>query len=139
MLLMIPLAAMIADRFGRKVMLMSAMIGLLLLSYPLLWLMHHDANGLIFLGQLGFAVLISMIFGSYPTMMVDMFAPRLRVSTISIGYNLCLGIFGGTTPMVAAYLIARTHVDLSPAFYLMGAAIVSLLVLRTIKEPVHSN
>ncbi len=139
MLLMIPLAAMIADRFGRKIMLMSAMIGILLLSYPLLWLMHHDSDGMIFLGQLGFAFLISMIFGSYPTMMVDMVAPRLRVSTISIGYNLCLGIFGGTTPMVAAYLIARTHVDLSPAFYLMGAAIVSLLVLKTIKEPIHSD
>ncbi|PCJ61645.1 MAG: MFS transporter [Rhodospirillaceae bacterium] len=136
MLLMIPLAALMADRFGRKVVLMSAMIGIVLFSYPLFWLMHHGADGMTFLGQFGFALLISMIFGSYPTMMVDMVAPRLRVSTISIGYNLSLGILGGTTPMVAAYLVARTHVDLSPAFYLMGAAIVSLLVLRTIKETV---
>jgi len=136
MLLMIPLAALMADRFGRKVVLMSAMIGIVLFSYPLFWLMHHGSDGMTFLGQFGFAFLISMIFGSYPTMMVDMVAPRLRVSTISIGYNLSLGILGGTTPMVAAYLVARTHVDLSPAFYLMGAALVSLLVLITIKGTV---
>ncbi len=134
MLLMIPLAAWLADRIGRKPVITTGMIGLLLFSYPLFWLMHHDADHLIFMGQFGFAILISMIMGTYPAMMVEMVPPRVRVSTISIGYNLCLGILGGTTPMVAAYLIVRTHEDLSPAFYLMAAAVLSLLVLRTIKE-----
>jgi len=139
MLVLIPLAALLADRVGRKPILLAAMAGLILFSYPLFSLMHHHVDAMIFLGQFGFAVLISMIMGTYPTLMAEMAAPRLRVSTISIGYNLCLGLLGGTTPMVAAYLVARTHADLSPAFYLMGAAIVSLLTLLTIKETVGTG
>ncbi|MDP7044363.1 MAG: MFS transporter, partial [Alphaproteobacteria bacterium] len=69
--------------------------------------------------------------------MVEMVPKRVRVSTMSIGYNLCLGLVGGTTPMVATYLIARTHVDLAPAFYLMAAAVLSLLVVLKMKETAH--
>jgi hypothetical protein len=36
--------------------------------------------------------------------------------------------------MVTAYLIARSHDDLSPAFYLMAAAAVSLMVTMSLRE-----
>jgi len=133
-LVLIPLVALLSDRVGRKPLLTAAMLGILLLSYPLFSLMHHDDVTMIFLGQLGFVVLMSLLSGVIPVTMVEMVAPRVRVSALSIGYNLCLAIFGGTTPMVAVFLIARTHDDLSPAFYLMATALVSLAVLFTIPE-----
>jgi hypothetical protein len=36
--------------------------------------------------------------------------------------------------MIAAYLIARTHNDVAPAYYLMATAVVSIGVLLTIPE-----
>jgi hypothetical protein len=36
--------------------------------------------------------------------------------------------------MVAIYLIERSHNDLPPAFYLMGAAAISLAVTLTLQE-----
>jgi len=36
--------------------------------------------------------------------------------------------------MVTAYLIARSHDDLSPAFYLMAAAAVSFFVILRLRE-----
>lgn len=139
MLVLIPLAALLADRIGRKPMLYAGMGGILLFAYPLFSLMHHDNGAMVFLGQSGFAVLVSVIFGTYPVMMVEMVAPRVRVSALSIGYNLCLGVFGGTTPLIATYLIARTGDDLSPALYLMATAAVSLAVLTTIRETVGKD
>jgi len=134
LLVMIPMMGRLSDRVGRKPMLLSAVTGLLVLSYPLMWLMHHDQTSMVLAGQLGFAVLIGLIFGAYPAAMVEMVPKRVRVSAMSIGYNLCLGLVGGTTPLVSTYLISRTHVDLSPAFYLMAAAAVSLLVILKMKE-----
>jgi len=135
-LLFIPLAALLADRFGRKPLLITGITGLLLLTYPLFALMHHGDSGMVFLGQFGFVVVTSLIFGAYPATMVEMVSPRVRVTALSISYNFCIGLFGGTTPLVCAYLIARTHNDLSPAFYLMAMAAISLSVLFTIKESV---
>ena len=134
LLLFIPPAATLADHLGRKPMLISGTIGVLLFAYPLFSLMHHDDSLPVFLGQFGFVILMSMILGTYPAVIAEMLPSGVRVSAISIGYNLCLAIFGGTTPLVCAYLIARTGDDLSPAFYLMATAVVSLVVLLTIPE-----
>ena len=138
-LLFIPLAALLADRFGCKLLLITGITGLLLLTYPLFALMHHGDSGMVFLGQFGFVVVISLIFGAYPATMVEMVSPRVRVSALSISYNFCIGLFGGTTPLVCAYLITRTHNDLAPAFYLIAMAAISLSVLLTIKETAGRN
>jgi MHS family proline/betaine transporter-like MFS transporter len=66
--------------------------------------------------------------------MVEAFPSEVRCSALSIGYNLCLGLIGGTTPMVTTYLIERTHDDLSPAYFMMAAAAVSLAVVVTLPE-----
>ena len=137
LLVIIPLIGRLSDRVGRKPIMLTGAIGLLVLSYPLMWLMHHDQTSMVLAGQMGFAVLIGLMLGTFPAAMVEMVPKRVRVSTMSIGYNLCLGLIGGTTPLVATYLISRTHVDLFPAFYLMAAAAVSLLVILKIKETAH--
>lgn len=138
LLLMIPVAGGLSDRLGRKPLLLAAAVGLLVGSWPLFWLMHHPNFGLQLLSQSGFAVLIGLFVGTSPATMVETFPARVRCTALSLGYNLCLGILGGTTPMVATYLIARSHDDLSPAFYLMAAAAVSLGVILNLRETAYS-
>jgi MHS family proline/betaine transporter-like MFS transporter len=41
---------------------------------------------------------------------------------LSVAYNLGLAMLGGTTPLVAAWLVARTGHPLAPAVYLTVAA-----------------
>jgi MFS transporter, MHS family, proline/betaine transporter len=38
--------------------------------------------------------------------MAEAFPAQVRVSGVSIAYNLALGMLGGTTPIVVTYLIA---------------------------------
>ena len=61
--------------------------------------------------------------------------PGVRCSAVSTSYNVVLGIFGGTAPIVATYLIQRTHDDLSPAYYIMAAAVISAVAISTMKRP----
>jgi MHS family proline/betaine transporter-like MFS transporter len=59
---------------------------------------------------------------------------NVRVSAFSISYSMCLALFGGTTPLVAAYLLERTADDYSPVWYLIGLSVVSLIAVISIPE-----
>jgi len=119
-------AGTLSDRVGRKPLLVGSALGTLALAWPLFWLMHQPVVSLMLMGQLGFAVLIGLFSGGLPAAMVEVLPARVRVSAVSIAYNLSLGVLGGTTPMAATYLLAWSHDALAPAYYLMAAAVVSL-------------
>lgn len=50
-------------------------------------------------------------------------------SCSAIGYTLAYVLFGGTAPFVATGLVAGFGTPLAPAFYLMGVAVVSAVVV----------
>ena len=58
----------------------------------------------------------------------------MRCTAVALGYNLSLGVIGGLTPLVATWLVHRTHNDLSPAFMVMIAAAISFLSIRQFTE-----
>jgi MHS family proline/betaine transporter-like MFS transporter len=138
LLLVMPAAGVFSDRIGRKPVLLGAALGTLVLAWPLFWLMHHPVLSLMLVGQLGFAVLLGLFIGVIPTTMAEAFPARVRVTGVSIAYNMALALLGGTTPMVVTYLLAWSHNPLAPAYYLMGAAAVSLAVLMSWPESVNA-
>jgi MHS family proline/betaine transporter-like MFS transporter len=66
--------------------------------------------------------------------MVEAVPWQVRCTAIALGYNVTLGVIGGLSPLVATWLVARTHNDYSPAFMIMAAAAVSFLAILSIKE-----
>jgi MHS family proline/betaine transporter-like MFS transporter len=135
LMLATPLSGILSDRIGRKPMIFIGTAGLAIFAWPLFWLMSHGTVPAIVVGQGGLALLMSCFTGASPAFMVDAFPKYVRCSGLSIGYNLALTIFGGTVPMVAVYLIARTGDILSPAFYLVAAAAISLSMVLLIRGP----
>jgi MFS transporter, MHS family, proline/betaine transporter len=129
-----PAAAIASDRIGRKPILYFVVVATGILAWPLWWLMHHQSFALILAGQLGFGVLMGLAFGVTPATMIEMLPAEVRCSGVAIGYNLCFGLFGGTTPLIATYLIARTADDFAPAYYLMAVTLVSFIALLGLPE-----
>lgn len=117
----------VADRIGRKPVLISGLLGMVLFSWPLFWLMHHSYDLYIFLGQLGFAVIFAWIFGTNPAVQGEILPHHVRVSGFSIAYSICLALFGGTTPLIATYLVERTADDFAPVWYLIFLSLISLV------------
>ncbi len=130
----ITLSAIVADRIGRKPVLYFQAIGSLVFAWPLWWLMHHQSFVLILSAQIGFAVLFGCGFTALSATMAEILPTGVRFSAAAIGFNLCFGIFGGTTPLVATYLVARTADDFAPAYYLMAVGLVSLLFTFAVPE-----
>jgi MFS transporter, MHS family, proline/betaine transporter len=136
-LLLIPLsliAGWLSDRIGRRTTMLLAMAAAIVGSLPLFWLLHHSSPTLILVGQFGFVLIFGFYAGTLPAALVEAAPHRARCTVVAIGYNIPLGIVGGLTPMVATWLVARTGDDLSPAYMLIAAAVVSTLALLFLPE-----
>ena len=128
LLAVMPFAGWLSDRVGRKPVLIAGIGGLLVLAWPLFWALHHPSSvSWNFVGELGFSLCIGLFGGIVPVAMVEATPREVRCSAIAVGYNLCVGVLGGLSPLVATWLIKRTHDDLSPAYYVMAAALISLV------------
>ena len=137
MVLLLPvmlLSGALSDRIGGKVILITSTVLIFLLAWPLLWLMHSDNVLAIYLGQGVFAIIIGLFLGAQPAYMVNLVPANVRCSATGLAYNLTLGVAGGFTPMVATWLVSRTHDDLSPAYMIMAASLLSFVALLSTKD-----
>jgi len=126
--------AWLSDRVGRRPLGLAAAGFSFVAALPLFWLMHHSDPALILAGQLGFALALGMSWGVLPALLVESTPAGVRCTVIALGFNITMGIVGGVTPLIATWLVARTHQDLSPAFLIMAAAAISFLSLLSFSE-----
>jgi MHS family proline/betaine transporter-like MFS transporter len=66
-------------------------------------------------------------------MMVEAFPTAIRFSAIAITTNISGPLFGGTAPVLMTYLIDKMGSNMVPAFYLTGAAVLSLIALKFVR------
>ena len=127
-------AGWLSDRSGRKPFLLLATILGFVAALPLWWMMHHPSAELAQLGQLGLVLIVGLFVGALPAAMVECAPPRVRCTTVALGYNVTLGVIGGLIPLVAAWLVERTGDELAPAFLIMATAVISFLVILRMPE-----
>lgn len=134
LIILIPLFGYLSDIIGRKPILITASLGIILLSYPLFLLMYQENNWYYALSQLVFTIMISMFQGVSPALYVELLPAKTRMSSLSIGYNLAQVIFGGMTPLIATLLVKYSGIEIAPAFYLIICSIISIIVYLNIQE-----
>ncbi len=136
----IPFMGKLSDRVGRKPMLLAALMGFTLLTFPLFGLLFKSTFSAILSSLLVFALMESVLQGVVPAAMAEMFPARIRYTGLSVSYNIAMALFGGTAPMVATWLIKITGGNhWMPSFYLAASAFIALIAVtrfqETFKEP----
>jgi MFS transporter, MHS family, proline/betaine transporter len=124
----------LSDRIGRKPLMLLASAGGLIGALPLFWLLNHQSELLAQLGQLGLVLLTSVYYGSLPAILVEAAPPTVRCTAVALGYNFCVGLFGGLSPLVATWLVERTGDEIAPAFLIMASAAVTFVTLFWFRE-----
>ncbi|UFH48695.1 glycine betaine/L-proline transporter ProP [Pseudomonas sp. KNUC1026] len=137
MLVMMPLNVLgghFSDRIGRKPMIIGACVALLVLAIPCLKLVGSGHDGLIFLGLMLLGMALACFTSSMPSTLPALFYTPIRYSALSIAFNISVSLFGGTTPLLTAWLVEKTGDPMVPAYYLMVAAVIGILTMRTVHE-----
>ncbi|KAA9020953.1 glycine betaine/L-proline transporter ProP [Sphingobium limneticum] len=137
MLVMMPLNVVggaISDRLGRRPMIIGACMALILLSIPCMWLIGTGNDWLIFAGLMLLGVTLVCFTSSMPSTLPALFYTPVRYSGLSIAFNVSVSLFGGTTPLVTAWLVSQTGDPLVPAYYLMGAAAIGIVTMWNVRE-----
>jgi MHS family proline/betaine transporter-like MFS transporter len=130
-----PALGHLSDRIGRKPLLLAACVACILLPYPLFGAMVSSRDPTTtLLSQLALALAIAVFSGAGPAAIAEMFPTSQRSTWMSTGYSLAVAVFGGFAPFIATWLIEHTGNPVAPAFYLMAAAVVSLLVIAPMRE-----
>jgi MHS family proline/betaine transporter-like MFS transporter len=131
---LIPPLGALSDRVGRKPVLMASCVGFVVLTYPLFLLLNAGNLAGAITAHVTLGALLAVYLSTTIAALTELFPTRVRYGGFSIGYNVSVAIFGGAAPFLATYLISVTGNPLSPAFYLIAAAIATALTLLTIKE-----
>jgi MHS family proline/betaine transporter-like MFS transporter len=146
MVLMMPMtlaAGRLSDAIGRKPVMLAGCVGLFALSIPALLLIRTGDTLPVFGGLLILGALLSCFTGVMPSALPALFPTRIRYAALAIGFNVSVSLFGGTTPLVAAWLVDVMGNLMMPAYYLMGASAigaVSVLALaETARQPLKGS
>lgn len=132
---LIPVFGALSDRIGRRPLLIAACAVFTVGIYPMFaFIVAVHQFWAVVLNQLFWAIPLAFYSGAGPAAIAEMFPTKVRYVTLSTGYNIAVAIFGGFAPTIATYLIQQTGNPLAPSFYVIATAVVSLIVMISIKE-----
>jgi MHS family proline/betaine transporter-like MFS transporter len=137
MLVMMPLNVIgggFSDRIGRRPMILGACAAMFVLAIPCLLLVATGNDALIFTGLMLLGIALVCFTSTMPATLPALFYTPVRYSALSIAFNVSVSLFGGTTPLVTAWLVERTGDPLVPAYYLMGAAVIGAVTMLFVRE-----
>jgi len=137
MFIMMPLTLMwghLTDRMGRKPVIGLGALGLIVLAIPCYMLIGSGNMVWVFVGLAILGLLHTCFSGTMPATLPALFVTDIRYSALAIGFNLSVSLFGGTTPLITAWLVDTTHNAMMPAYYMVGAGLIGLITVLTLSE-----
>ena len=129
-----PLFGHWSDRISRPLLMVIACWLFVLTSYPSFWLMAAWPSLAACIIAVGWLQLVKAGYsGVLPSLLSEQFPVAVRAIGVSFGFSTAVSIFGGLAPLVATWLIAQTGDPLSPSYYLIFTALLSLVALVAIQ------
>jgi MFS transporter, MHS family, proline/betaine transporter len=130
-----PLAGHFSDRFGRSGLMQSTAWLFLLSTYPVFFLMVAFPSLATAIFAAGWLSLVKSGYsGVLPSQLSELFPTHTRGIGVSLSFAIAVTVFGGFTPFFATSLIALTGNPLSPSYYIMFTAALSIIALVFVKS-----
>ncbi len=130
----IPLVGGLADRLGRKPVYAIGAVaaaGWGFIAFP----MFNTKDPVTIILAICLGLLIhSFMYAPQPAIMSEMFPTRMRYSGVSLGYQVTSIFAGSLAPIIATAILSGTGSWVGIAFYLAGAAAITLVAVVSLRE-----
>ncbi len=134
-----PLAALLSDVMGRRGVMATGMVAVVLVSYPLTVWTDHASFSAALASQIIFAICMAAAMGPLPAAMAEMFPTRNRFSAVALSYNITVGWVGGTAPLLCTWATTSSGNAAAPAYYLIVLGIMSLCAVFGLQSKLGEN
>lgn len=125
--------AALSDRVGRKPVLTWSAVAVLVITVPA-FLLLQEGYASVLVAHLVLGAAIGAFTGPLSAAITELFPTRVRYSGLSLGFSLATSVFGGTTPLALTWLLQRTGDPLSPAYFFVAIAALSLVTVLLMRE-----
>ena len=130
-----PLAGHWSDKISRPLLMVITCWLFVLTPYPAFYLMAAWPSLATCIIAVAWLQLVKAGYsGVLPSLMSEQFPVDTRAVGVALGYSVSVSVFGGLAPLVATWLILQTGDSLSPSYYLMFTALLSLGALIAIQR-----
>lgn len=120
----IPISAWIADRHGRRGMLIAASLAIAVFGAAFApWFGSGSSSGVLMFLTVGLG-LMGLTYGPLGTALAELYPTAVRYTGASLSFNLA-GIFGASLAPYIATWLASTYGLVAVGYYLSGAALLS--------------
>ncbi|WP_245157535.1 MFS transporter [Brevundimonas sp. A19_0] len=130
----IPIIGRLADRLGRKPVYVGGAGLSLLWPFVAFPLFDTGQTATILLAIVLGLIVHGMMYAAQPAIMTEMFPTRMRYSGVSLGYQVTAIFAGSWAPMIGTFLLRETDSWVPIAWYIVGAAAVSLIAALMMRE-----
>ncbi|MFB9463327.1 MFS transporter [Streptomyces cinereospinus] len=127
-------AGLLSDRLGRRAVMLTGALLVVVLAVPLLDLLQDPgvSTALKGLAVSGAGAVVGLMAGPGPAMLSEMFPTTVRHTGLGLAYALSNAVFSGCAGLIITETVERTgDVDV-PAYYAAAACAVSVPALATL-------
>ena len=129
------LGGWLSDTYGRRPVNVWGNLSFLVLIYPTFaWVIARRSEFALIAGMTILNAVSLIFWGSFYAGLTESMPKSIRGSGFGVAYSLSVALFGGTTQLVATWLIHMTGSSMAPAWYLIGATAVGQIALMLMAE-----
>ena len=129
------LGGWLSDKFGRKSAMIVPRVLLLVGTYPAMaWFFNDPTPANLMLVCAAMAALVGISGAASFAAIPEIFPSHVRALGLSIAYAVGVAIFGGSTQLVAQWMITATGNPLSLAWYAVAASVLCLIGMFLLPE-----
>ena len=125
----------LSDRIGRLKIMMAGNLIAALTYLPIYKAMAHYGSdpknpNMVMLTLLVFiqVIYVTMVYGPIAAFLIEAFPAKIRYTSFSLPYHIGNGWFGGTLPLIAGVLVAKTGNIYAGLYWVMAIALMTFLV-----------
>lgn len=132
----IPFAASLSDRYGRRGIFLIGSIGAALWSFAFFQMLDTKDHTMIVISICVAMTFWAFMYGPLAAYVTELFPTKVRYSGISLGFQLAGIVGGGLAPLIATWLLTSYNSSMAVAVYVsLALALTTASILLAGKNP----